>query len=123
MNDIFNEMEQLKQSIMSYLSLKNIDFETAKKEFNDVSKFSTIDDYSRMSEIFKEMEQHSNMHRNARNFLIRLNSITDGINLQSKEEKIVACVSAYLVLKSSNEYRIVVEEINKRFNENKTKGL
>lgn len=123
MNDIFSEIEQFKQSIISYLSLKNMDFETAKKELGDVSKFSTIDDYSRMNEIFREMEQHSNMHRNARNFLIRLNSITDGITLQSKEEKIVPCVSAYLVLKSSNEYRIVVEEMNKRFSASNSKNL
>lgn len=123
MNDIFSEIEQFKQSIISYLSLKNLDFETAKKELGDVSKFSTIDDYSRMSEIFREMEQHSNMHRNAKNFLIRLNSITDGITLQSKEEKIVACVSAYLVLKSSNEYRIVLEEMNKRFSASNSKTL
>ncbi len=123
MNDILNEMDKLKQSLIAYLELKNMDFETSKKEINDVSRFSTIEDFSRLTQIFKEMEHHSNMHRNAKNFLVRLSSMTEGITLQSEERKIVACVSAYLILKGTDEYRIVVEEMNKRFSVSNNKTL
>lgn len=123
MNDIFNEITGLKQSILEYMKLKTLDFEAAKKELGDVSRFSTIDDYSRMTQIFSEMEQHSNNNRNARNFLVRLSSITEGITLQSEENKIVACVSAYLILKATDEYRIVIEEMNARFKETNNKTL
>ena len=40
MNDILNEMDKLKQSLIAYLELKNMDFETSKKEINDVSTLS-----------------------------------------------------------------------------------
>ena len=51
---LFNELEQLKQDIIEYLKLKAVDFNTAKSELVDSSKFSTVEDYSKMAVIFKE---------------------------------------------------------------------
>ncbi|MCI8330625.1 MAG: hypothetical protein HFE04_00820 [Bacilli bacterium] len=120
---LFNELEQLKQDIIEYLKLKAVDFNTAKSELVDSSKFSTVEDYSKMAVIFKEIEQCSFMYRNAENFLTRLNSITDGIIIGNDERKDAACIAAYLTLRATDEHRIVKEEIDNRLANQKSKGI
>lgn len=115
MNDIFNELVQLKQNIIAYMELKNKDFEASKSSLNDYSRFSSVVDYSRMSDAFREMEMHANYYRNASNFLKRLESISTGITLNSGEDKLIPCVSAYLILKATDEHRIITDEMVKRF--------
>lgn len=112
MNDIFNELMQFKKSILDYMALKSIDFTTAKEELDDVSRFSTIDDFGRMNTAFEEMRRLSILHNNAKNFWKRLEDISTGITLESDEKQIAACVSAYLILKSTDEFRIVEEQIS-----------
>ena len=122
MKDIFSELIQLKQNILGYLELKREDFEVTKSEIVDSSRFSTIDDYSRMTTVFTEMNQNANMYRNASNFLVRLNSISNGIDLNSDDQKMAVCVSAFLILKATDEYRIVINELETRFSQNVNKS-